>query len=177
MIKKLFILAISFACLQISCKKDGDGGKNTPGNNTWQLTPDGGLGTEVYKLKTIVLRTNIKQELEANSEDNAAGGINGINSTIILSFPTVGPPPSGTYKITSYEKLTATDQVAISVQTWGSPGNGLTPTIWRSQEGGNYTVFYKFENGKANAVFQDIPVRQNGSAGPATGITSANISQ
>lgn len=176
--KRIIILSIGIATLCFSaCKKDNDNNKSTPVNNTWLVTPDDEVGTQVYKMKTIVLRTNIKQVLEATSEDNPGGGINGTKSSITLSFPTVGPPPSGTYKVTAYEKLTSTDQVSIAVITSGTMSNSGPNVYWYSPEGGNQTISYKFENGKASAVFKDIVINQNGSSGPTTGKVSANISQ
>jgi len=162
-------------CLS-SCKKD-DNKVSAPTNNTWQVTPDDKVGTQVYKTKTIVLRTNIKQVLEATSEDNPGGGINGTRSSITLSFPTVGPPPSGTYKVTAYDKLTNTDQVSIAIITSGTISNSGPNVYWFSPEGGNQTISYKFEDGKASAVFKNIVMNQNGSTGPTTAKISANISQ
>lgn len=174
--KRIIILAISIAMLCFSaCKKDKD--KSTPDNNTWTVTPDDKVGTQVYKMKTITLRTNIKQVLEATSETNYGGGVSGTGSSITLYFPTVGPPPSGTYKVTAYDKLTSTDQVAIAVITSGTISNSGPNVYWFSSEGGNQTITYKFENGKANAVFKDIVMSQSGSTGPTTAKISVNISQ
>jgi hypothetical protein len=163
---------VLLALFAASCKKD-----KTPDTNTWQVTPDAGKGTEVYKLKTSVLRINIKYVLEVQSEENASGGNNGVSSTLVLSFLTVGPPPTGTYKVTAYEKLTSADQVAVYVMTSKSPSNTSLHTSWFSQEGGNQTISYQFENGKASATFNDIVIKQAGSPGPTTGKISAKISQ
>ncbi|MCK7559997.1 hypothetical protein MKQ70_35775 [Chitinophaga sedimenti] len=114
--------------------------------------------------------------LEAQSEDNPAGGMRGISSAITLYFTTIGPPPTGTYKVTSLDKLKNADQVAVYVQTYGDPRTGGNITGWLSQEGSRQTISYTFENGKAGAIFKDIVIKQGGS-GATMGTVSANISQ
>jgi hypothetical protein len=173
---QLLAATLGLACLMGACKKDSKSSGGVAANS-WHITPDDGLGPEVYKLKTATLRTNGYQVLEMTSEDNTPGGLQGISSSLTLYFSTIGPPPSGTYTVTSVEKLNGhTDQVAIYAQTYGSPRTGGNLGYWYSQQGSTQTITYKFENGKASASFKDIVIKQTGS-GASTGTISASVSQ
>ncbi|MGN6416600.1 MAG: hypothetical protein ACTHMC_03860 [Pseudobacter sp.] len=172
--KNIIILFFSAFILCISCKKENN--KNDTAVNTWSITPDG-FESGSYRLKTIGLKTNVYQMLVATSEENQPSGNAGTNSTLTLYFVTVGPPPSGVYKVTSVEKLSGhPDCVAIQAQTFGDPRTGLSNTSWYSLEGSTQQISYEFKDGKASATLKDIAIKQAG-GGPSTGTLSARISQ
>lgn len=171
------ITAVLLLCLMgtllFSCEDDTE---NELATNTWSLQPDG-VTKGIYRTKTITLSTQTYQLVEAVSQDNGAGGMVGISSTLRLYFSTIGPPPTGTYPVTSVEKLSSNPgSVAIYLQTWGDPSTGLSNTYWYSQVDSGHTVSLTFADGKVSVSFKDVNIKQSG-AGPQTGVISANISQ
>lgn len=159
--------------LLFSC---GDDTENELAANTWTLKPDG-VAKGTYRTKTITLSTQTYQLVEAVSQDNPAGGMVGISSTLRLYFSTIGPPPTGTYAVTSVEKLSSNPgSVAVYLQTFGDPSTGLSGTYWYSQQDSGQTLSFTFADGKVSTSFNDITIKQSGT-GPQTGIISANISQ
>lgn len=171
--QKIIILFCAALICCVSCKKGND--KNENAANTWSLSLEG-YEPSIYSMKSISLSTNIYQLLQAESLEQPRATY-GINSTIKLYFATVGPPPSGVYKVTSFEKLSGhPDCVAIQNQTFGDQRTGSSHTVWFSQEGSTQQISYEFKDGKASATFKDIIMKQSGT-GPKTGTLSARISQ
>lgn len=173
-ITALFMLCL-IGTMLFTCKDDSDT-ENELAANTWSLQPEGiRIGT--YRTKTISLSTQIYQIVEANSQDNAAGGMVGVNSTLRLYFSTIGPPPTGTYSITSIDKVSESpNNAAIYLQTFGDPSTGLSNTSWFSQADSGHTLSFTFADGKVSAAFNNVVVKQTGT-GPQTGTLSASISQ
>lgn len=159
--------------LLFSCKDDTE---DKLASNTWSLQPEG-IRKGTYRTKTITLSTQTYQIVEAISQDNDAGGMVGISSTLRLYFSTIGPPPTGTYSITSIDGLSGnTNSVAIYLQTYGDPSTAIVGTAWFSPEDSGQTLSFTFADGKVSATFKDVVINQTGT-GPHTGILSANISQ
>jgi len=156
-----------------SCKNDTE---DELADNTWSLTPEG-VAKGTYRTETVTLSTQVFQTVEARSQYNTAGGMVGINSTLTLYFTTAGPPPTGTYSITSVDRLSGRpNSAAIYLQTFGDPSTGLSSTSWYSQENSGQTLSFTFANGKVSATFDNVVVKQSGT-GPQTGTVSANITQ
>ena len=171
------ITALCMLCLigitLSSCKDDTE---DELAANTWTLEPEG-IAKGSYRTKSITLSTQIYQLVEATSLDNEYGGIVGINSTLRLYFSTVGPPPTGTYSVTSVDKVSGNaNSVAIYLQTFGDPSTGISGTYWYSPENSGQTISFTFADGKVSAAFNDVVIKQTGT-GPQTGKLSANISQ
>lgn len=157
-----------------SCKDDDTA--NELSANTWTLTPEG-KDRGSYRLKTITLSTDTYQLITATSEENSYGGAMGIESTLRIYVSTIGPPPTGTYQITSFDNLSKIPNSAtVYLQTLGDPNTGLTTTSWYSQADSGKSLSITFANGKISASFTDVAVKQSGS-GPQNGKVSATISQ
>ncbi len=176
--KRLMILSISLIALCLSaCNNDDD--EVALSDKSWLFTPDDGLGPEKFTHTSGDLFTYIYQVLQMNSEEKRRGTT---ASQLKLLFKTVGPPPSGTYRVTSRDKLNDADQVAIECTIFDDARTQYTiesNILWYADESSNQTITYKFENGKASAYFKDIVVTRNETRTiyPNTAKLSAKISQ
>lgn len=169
--KRVIYLAIALVTLMSTngCKKDSNS-KASLALNTWRIDVDNSSmqSSVVYTQLSGTFSTQGYQLLEMKGDDNLGQA----HCLLRIYFNTIGPPPSGTYTVTAYNKL-STVQNAVAIITTQN-GNTNVDAIHSAEE--NQTIHVIFANGTLEVNFDNLNIfREGGGWANSHAKLSANI--
>ncbi|RYD99410.1 MAG: hypothetical protein EOP54_04105 [Sphingobacteriales bacterium] len=169
--KRILHIAVSliiFLTLN-SCEKNSKNNKATPALNTWRIDVNTHCATTstTFTQITGTFSTQGYQLLEMKGEDNS--GL--VYSRLRIFFNTIGPPPSGTYTVTSYDKLATVPNAVAIINS--DEGKSSITSIHEAAEGQTIPVI--FANGTLEVKFNDLNIVREGNWCNAQAKLSVNL--
>lgn len=169
--KRIFYIILSLIALLTfnACKKDSNNGKATLALNTWRIDVNTNCATTstTFTQITGTLSTQGYQLLEMKGEDNSGLSY----SRLRIFFNTIGPPPSGTYTVTSYNKLASVPNAVAIINS--DEGQSSITSVHEAVEG--QTIPVVFANGTLEVKFNDLNIVRDGTWCNAQAKLSVNL--
>ncbi|RZL98086.1 MAG: hypothetical protein EOO88_61335 [Pedobacter sp.] len=150
------------------CKKD-DKNKSALSLNTWRIDVNNSSvkSSVVYTQITGSFSTQGYQLLEMKGDDNL--GLD--HCWLRIYFNTIGPPPSGTYTVTSYNNLSRV-QNAVAINSTSNANSNIDVIHWAEE---NQTIHVIFANGTLEVKFDDINIFREGGFANSHAKLSVNL--
>lgn len=168
--KRIIYLIISLMTLLSinGCKKD-DKDKSSLALNTWRIDVDNNTmkSSVVYTQISGTFSTQGYQLLQMKGDDNL-----GLDHCLLkIYFNTIGPPPSGTYTVTSYNNLSKV-QNAVAINSTTNSNTNIDVIHWAEE---NQTVHVIFANGTLAVKFDNINIFREGNFANSHAKLSVNL--
>ncbi|MBN8879117.1 MAG: hypothetical protein J0I32_16335 [Sphingobacteriales bacterium] len=153
--KQILYLAFGLiVLLSVSSCKKGDSSNPSLILNTWKIDVDNTSEKSSFTFSQVsgTLSTQGYQLLDMHGDDVVNPAIN--HCRLQIFFNTIGPPPSGTYTVTSYENLANMQNGAAIIVTRNDY------VVHKADE--NQSINVIFANGTLEVKFNNINITREG---------------
>lgn len=169
--KRILYIAISLITLFTlnACKKKRSSANTSLALNTWRIDVNTNCAntSTTFTQITGTLSTQGYQLLEMKGEDNSGLSY----SRLRIFFNTIGPPPSGTYTVTSYNKLASVPNAVAIINS--DEGQSSITSVHEAVEG--QTIPVTFANGTLEVKFDNLNIVREGNWCNAQAKLSVNL--
>lgn len=169
--KRLLYITLGLATLLTfnACKKDKNDSKTSLALNTWRMDVNTNCANTSTTFTQIsgTFSTQGYQLLDMKGEDNS--GI--AYSHLRIFFSTIGPPESGTYTVTTYNKLGTVPNAVAIINS--DEGQSSIISVHEAVEGQTIPVI--FANGTLEVKFNDVNMLREGNWCNAQAKLSVNL--